>query len=433
MKIQFKMFILAVMCVFLAYLWLPINDLKTAYADNDDNRSSIAGVNVEGLDRNEIIDALTNAINDWTNEDIQVKGGGIEISIDATQLQFDIESSIDEYKTLTKKPWYAFWQSARVVHIPLKIIPNEQIKTEIAEIAAWNTDETYNQLLSQASFLKDHQVEAAVKDTSVYENERLALVIEDIPTNAFEPEELVHLLDDTMINPGEQFSLLETLDDNITKVNNESLNFVASLLYSAVLQTEFEILERHHQEESPTYLSLGNDAKLNVALNEDLKFLNNTDYVAKINVSKEGRTMKLEITSNTKENEVFVHVEKERLSPRIIYRYSNDLPLGYEQVLQEGSEGYRVIVTRTISRDGSTEEQRVSRDYYPPVNEIVLKSSKEPETTEGSDTSTDETVPNQPDPNMDIDLDGDGLPDIEVPVEDKTPPVYDKGGNVVTP
>ncbi|PKC51043.1 hypothetical protein RhiirA1_484680, partial [Rhizophagus irregularis] len=80
--------------------------------------------------------------------------------------------------------------------------------------------------------------------------------------------------------------------------------------------------------------------------------------------------MKLEITSNTKENEVFVHVEKERLSPRIIYRYSNDLPLGYEQVLQEGSEGYRVIVTRTISRDGSTEEQRVSRDYYPPVNEI---------------------------------------------------------------
>nr|WP_198044850.1 VanW family protein [Lysinibacillus timonensis] len=449
MNIQIKMFTLVVLSVFLIYLLLPASEMRTAYADDEGNGSTIAGVNVEGLDREEIQNVLTNAIADWTQQDLVVAGGGIELEIDPSTLQFDIEASIDEYETLSYKPWYAFWRTDRMIQVPLKVTGTEELKSEIANVSAWDPEATYNQILSQASFLMGHQVEATVKNVDVYDNERLSLAIEEIPTNAYAPEELVHLLDDVLINPGQQFAFLDTIGESATSVNQESLNFVASLLYSAVLETEFDIIERHSQGQVPSYLELGKDANINIALNEDFKFLNNSENVVKLNVSIEGSRMKVELSSNAKEKEVLVRVDKEILSPRFIYRYSNELPIGHEQVLQDGNEGYRVIVFRTISGNGTIEEEQVSRDYYPPVNEIVLKSSKQPEPTtdgekDGEQTDTDdidletdkETDSNsevEHDSNMDIDLDGDGLPDIEIPVKNETPSTYDKGGNKVTP
>lgn len=437
MKIQMKMFTLAVLCLFLIYLWLPASETKTAYADDEGNGSTIAGINVEGLDRDEIKNLLSHALTEWVQQQISIIGGGVELTVNPNDLQFDIEATINEYELISNKPWYAFWQSDRIVHVPLKVNGTEELKNDIAEVRMWETDATYNQLLSKASFLMGHQVEAAVKDVAAYDNERLSLIIEEIPTNAYAPEELVHLLDDVMINPGQQFSFLETIGESATSVNQESLNFVASLLYSAILETEFEIIERHNQGQVPTYLELGRDANINIALNEDLKFLNNTGNVAKINVSIEGKHLKVEITSNLKESEVLVRVDREVLSPRFIYRYSNDLPIGYEQVMTDGSEGYRVIVYRTITGNSDIEEVQISRDYYPPVNEIVLKSSKQPEPiteSEGQGDQPNINTEQEHDANMDIDLDGDGLPDIEIPVnENETPPDYDKGGNKVNP
>ncbi|KGR79648.1 VanW family protein [Ureibacillus manganicus] len=429
MKIQFKMFTLAVMCIFLLYMWLPTQDIMRVFADDESNGSTIAGVNVNGLDPEEIESVLQDAVNVWMQEDIKVIGGEIGLIVDSSKLQFDIPSTITEFQTLVKKPWYAFWDNERVIHIPLKVAENEEIKNEVAKVAAWDTDETYNQLISQVSFLMDHKVEAKVKQLDAYNTERLALAISNIPSDAFAPVELVTLLDGKMVNPDEEFSFIETVNENINKVNNESLNFVSSLLYNAVLQTEFEILERHQSKEVPTSVEIGTEAVINVNVNEDLRFLNNTKYVGKINASFDGNSLKVEITSDTKFKEVNVTVDKEILMPRMIYRYSNDLPLGQQQLLQDGKEGYRVIVTRTISGNGTTQEQRISRDYYPPVNEIILKSSKQPDPISELQPNTGEY-----DSNMEIDLDGDGLPDIEVPVKsDDEPTTYDKSGDSVTP
>ena len=175
MKIQTKMLTFAILCLFLAYLVLPVSNFKTVFADDEGNGSTIAGVNVNGLDPKEIENVLNEALNEWLSEDIKVTGGGIELLIDPSKLQFDIPATISEYQTLIDKPWYAFWESERVVQIPLKVNANEEIKNEVASVAAWETDETYNQLISQASFLMDHQVEAKVKDLTIYDNERLSI------------------------------------------------------------------------------------------------------------------------------------------------------------------------------------------------------------------------------------------------------------------
>lgn len=427
LKIQIKMFTLAILCIFLLYLWLPTKDIIKVFADNEGNGSTIAGINVDGLELNEIETVLNEAINKWLQEDIKVTGGGNELIVDSSKLQFDIPATINEYQTLLDKPWYAFWESERAVHIPLKVNENEEIRSEIASIADWVTDETYSQLMSQVSFLMDHKIEANLKDLALYDKERLAFSIREIPSNASKTDELVNLLDGMLIHPGQEFSFIQAVTNRLAIADSVSINFVASLLYDAMLHTEFEILERHQGEKIHSSIELGKEVSINIILNEDLKFLNDTDYVGKINASIDGNTLKIEITSNKKGKEVSVRVDQEILSPRIIYRYSNELPIGHEQLIQAGSKGYRVIVYRTISDTSSTEEQRVSRDYYPPVNEIILKSSKLAPVEEGIDSA------NINDPNMEIDFDGDGLPDIKVPVNEESPPDYDKSGEEVTP
>lgn len=99
----------------------------------------------------------------------------------------------------------------------------------------------------------------------------------------------------------------------------------------------------------------------------------------------------------------------------------------------------RVSVYRVL--DGV--EELVSRDYYPPVNRILLNSSNQLQTQQPTET----------DPNLQMDLDGDGLADVEssddvegeiineneLEVDENGNPIlppgsyYDKGGNLITP
>lgn len=438
MKVRFKLIILAILSVFFLLLWDPINLFKAAYANNGEG-STIAGVSVSGLDHDEMQAVLIDSINNWITQPIVVSDGGTEIIIDPSTFQFDIDSTLDQFESLTKKPWYAFWTSDKVVHLPLQITEPEAVKNELATFPAWDTDQTFNNLMSQVAFLKDHQVVAVVKDLSLYENERLALTIEEIPSSAFGTSELAQSLNGTIVNPGEQISYLELVQDFTSSANGEALNFVASLLYNTVLQTEYEILDRHAQNEVPSYIEAGNEAAVNLAYNEDLKFLNTSDHVASIKATVEGNSLKVEIFSDTKLKDVSLITEKEAISPRIIYRYTNDLPIGQERLIQEGSEGLRVEVYRTVTENGSTIEEKISRDYYPPTNRIVLKSSRESVVNDANTSTDSENVEQNPtqnstDPDLSLDLDGDGLADYEEE-EEVLPPgsYYDKGGNLITP
>ncbi|MER2071734.1 MAG: G5 domain-containing protein, partial [Psychrobacillus sp.] len=118
--------------------------------------------------------------------------------------------------------------------------------------------------------------------------------------------------------------------------------------------------------------------------------------------------------------------------------YSKSLKEGEEELVQEGEPGLRVTVYRTVSdKIGPFEQQvAISKDYYPPKHRIVL-------------TSIETSVSTDSDPLTDIDLNGDGLPDIEKtekppsstpgsPNSEETDELpegsyYDKAGNIIAP
>lgn len=436
MKMKWKILLLGLLTAILVYVTLPSTNLiEKAYAENGKG-STIAGINVSGMKEKEMKKTLNDAIKKWKSKPIVITGGGSKLEIDSSTIQFDVEKTISDFTSLVDKPWYAFWKKENVVHIPLQVKPNEQLKNEIAQYTVWKTEETYNQLITNASYLKEDEIEAEVEDLSVYENERLSVVIEKIPNDVVGVNEIVEALNDFIVNPEEVFSFIDVIKEKIGNADNETLNFVASVLYSAVLETELEIVERHQQSSIPSYIDPGKEAQVNLATNEDLKFYNNSGHVAKINATIEGNKLKVEIYSDVKNKNVTVTIEEEVIKPRIITRYSRKLAIGQTRLIQNGKEGLRINVYRTITGNGETTEDRISRSYYPPKNRIVLQSTRQSSVLDNVNVT-------QPTPDYidNVDLDGDGLPDVEddqlkQPIdEEELPPgsYYDKGGNLITP
>lgn len=426
-----KLLLLGVLSTLLIYVTLPGTNLtEKVFADNGKG-STIAGVNVSGMDEDEIKKALNKAIEKWKSEPVYIDGGGTKLEIDPSKIEFNVDQTISQFESLVDKPWYAFWKKERVVHIPLQVTPNDEIKNEIAKYSVWKTDETYNHFIDVVSYLKSHEVEAKVEDLSIYENERLSLAIVKIPKDATDINPIVEAMNDYIVNPQDTFSFNEVISEKVGNTDANTLNFVASVLYSAILETQFEILERHQQSSIPSYIDPGREAKVDLSENEDLKFLNNSEHVAKIKATIQDNKLKIEIYSDVKDKTVTVTVEEEVIKPRIINRYSRDLSIGQSKLIQSGQKGLRVNVYRTISGDGETIDDHINRSYYPPKNRIVLKSSRTSEVLSGDESDQ-----------ANVDLDGDGLPDVESeetveePVADEALPegsYYDKAGNLITP
>lgn len=436
MKTKFKIITLLTLSALLLVTWLP-NFItgQPAFAQGEDQQSTIAGIVVEDLKGDELKQALTEAVNQWASEPLIVTGGGSSLSLNTSIIQFDIDGTISTYESMTKKAWYAFWTNDKVVHLPLQTIDSDMLKNEISNVSTWNTDETYSKVMTMASYLRTDEVEAVVEDLSALETDRLALAIEEIPVTAFGVYDIANALNDTIIGPNEAFSFIEAVGQNADLANSEALNFLASILYYSALNMDTEILERHSQSEVPSYLEPGVEAAIDISAEKDLKFMNRSTNPMKLKLTIDNQQLKAEVYTTYKDVDVTMKVVRdETITPRTITRYTDDLAVGQTKELQQGEPGLRVSVYRYVNGM----EELISRDYYTPENRILLKSSRQPVATEQS--------PNT-DSDLQMDLDGDGLADVEEitpetseqEVDENGNPVlpagsyYDKGGNLITP
>lgn len=263
---------------------------KTAHAEEKAAISTIAGIEVGNLTENEIRGKLTDAIDRWMNEPLLISGGESEIVLNPAIIHHDIDSTIDLYNSIVKR-LVCFWEKESVVHIPLEILPSEELKTEISKVNIWDLEETYTQVMNTAGYLKAGKIEAVVEDTTALEANRIALAIEEIPETAFGTYDIAHALNDQVIAPGETFSFIQALGENIDAANSEALNFTASLVYQSVLNINSEILERHSQQKVPDYSEPGIEAAIN-RNGEDLQFINRLTTPIKLKLSVDSAAAK---------------------------------------------------------------------------------------------------------------------------------------------
>lgn len=424
-KLKKRPFIIVVITVAAVLAVAPFTNIFTKAYANDG--STIAGINVGTMSNEEIRETLSQAILDWSENPPQIEGGGSSLVLDPTTFQFDLDETLSTYESLTSKPWYAFWESNNPVHIPLEVTSTEALKQNIIGMGSWNVDETYAVAIQNIANLNPEPIEAVIIDTSILETERLTFIIQEIPEKAKAVYDIAMFLDGTVVGAGESFSLLTALNSMAENSNVEGLSFVASLLYRNALHTNTIITERHAQQTIPTYLEPGFEAYVNVKTTKDLVFKNNSKEPIKMRFTITGQKLKLEFLSSVITNTVTVQASQSgEVEPRRIVRYTDDLPIGAQRRLQKGEKGARVTIFRTV--DGF--EEQISRDYYPPTNEILVKSSRQPETPSNAAGGASQGGSNNAGEDV-LDLDNDGLPDINQ--GEGYNQKVDKEGNVIRP
>lgn len=403
MKILAKSITLICLITLFICLIFPKNSIGFLTVAAKSEGSTIGGIEIGDLDQKGIVSRLEIAVEDWkSNSKIALEGEGLYLPIDTNFFVFDIEASVEQYFNALHKPWYAFWKADSVVHIPLQLRIEPELLTIIEDNSLLNKEKTIESIKEQVGILTTEPIKAVLVDLTAFESDRIAFSLEEVSVNTVGLTEIIATLNEQVISTGNLFSFSEKMKEISGVYDDETSDFVASLLYSLLLQTDFEIVERHSQGIIPTYLEPGIEADIDFNTNKDLKFLNNGNP-AVLTVSLKDSSLLVELYSLPTETVGKYEVrDSQVVNPRTIYRYSSDLKAGEENLIQEGSPGLKVTVYRTISdtKGPFEKEEIISQDYYSPTHRIVLKSSVE------SDTISTQ------DPELNIDLNGDGLTDM---------------------
>ena len=430
-KIVFGSLFVIIMLVFIATL--PALIIKnTASATESSHAQSIATVDVSDLDEQEIVTTLQLAIDDWLSSPVYLKDVEQELRLTAADLQFDIASTVAAYQAANKK---GFWKKVVSPSEKLHVTASEELQNKITAMNTWDEEATLQTVLQQASNLGETTINAVLREGYELESFTLATVNLQPPADIEELPTIAATLNDMVIVPGEAQQLVPMLQD-IT-VNQATLDFVATAVYYAVLQTDYAVLERYPQLTKPSYIEQGLEASIDKAGFKDVVFINEGATASVLKVSFRNGVFTVMIKAPDEDAKVTLKVINDQaIAPKTLYRYSRSLAPGVEQVLEQGKNGSRIEIVRMIEQDGKVREEVVGKDYYPPANRIVLVSTTQPvlkEQTTATTTVQTGTVkpPNKP---QVLPTKTDGTPDTS---EDNgsgdsavtTEGYYDKAGN----
>lgn len=383
-----KKFFKIIALVFFTFLFLVASQFVIDDAFASSNGSTIGSVSVEDLSNQEIQKQITAAVTDWRNNEIYLTIGDRKVLLNGGDFQFDIDASIKQYENDTATPWYDFWKDKPIVHEPLIVEVNPSIKEKVERQTGLKWGEVQSQLLVAAAKLKESPIKIDVTDFSIKSAERISFQTIQIPdSQVLDVTAIAKKLDNVMIEPETPFSF----NDLATKASSsdDTMSLVASALYSVVLQSSFEITERHQADDIPTYVQPGYEASVSPFLEKDLQFISHQKVPAKIVASVKSNVLKIELYSLPGNPEVTVS-DKNRITvePRTIYRYSDNVAKGTSKMIQQSQSGLQLSIYRTITDENvGSKTQMVSENYYAPRNEIIEKSSSETSTTKKNGNS----------------------------------------------
>lgn len=278
---------------------------------------------------------------------------------------------------------------------------------------------------------------------------------------------VVAAINGVQIAPGEKFSFLTLINElKPIGVSDSELTEIASAIYSVVLKTNFKIEERSIGNQIPEKIAVGEEATINRSLGIDLVFSNPNASSFTLNTAITGDSLTASLKGFPFVYDYAVSTSsKETVNPRLIKQYSAFVTSG-KAVEEEGSEGVRVEIVRSILADGDElKVETISTDFYPPSNRVELYPLTAPpaeivpetgldgsseegqipgDSTDGNSGADSESRKEQVAEDGKAETDSgktDSSTDKETnsatPNSDKNSetdkPVYDKGGNLVNP
>ncbi|WP_339198267.1 hypothetical protein NSQ41_00595 [Aeribacillus sp. FSL K6-8210] len=217
--------------------------------------STVGGIDVGGMTVDEAKDILSDKINEWKNQsDMTIESPTEILTIPSEDIQYDLNQTMDQLLEKTKTPWYAFFIKKKSVDLPLVV----KVNITDEELSEWPNHidkvKTINNVETTASYLGEHNIQAVLTEANE-QNDVIAEASWNIPKDYIFLDELVEELNGKKITPGNSFSFLQQVANEVSYFREDDGNFVVSMLYSLLLQTNVEIIERHSQRVIPAYSS----------------------------------------------------------------------------------------------------------------------------------------------------------------------------------
>jgi len=356
--------------------------------------TTVAGIDVSGMTKEEAVVRLDNAIKDFNNTPFTVTlvdGTALEVGKDV--VSFNVDATL---KSASEPGTY-----------PLVTTVDEERLTPYLENQPVTLSMVTPPLVEAASNLNSD----VVLEMTATESEVVASITVS-PTPAM--RSALERMNGFEMEAGDIFSLKAFGEDF------DALSTLGSSMYQLFAATPFQILERVQHETLPTGIELGYDVKVDERSNFAVQNTEQTAYA--LIVLEEGNAMTVQLLGKTFVGAYESRVEDVTSVPyQNIVRFSPSLTAGSSSVTQSGQTGESGKLYRVRITDTGESLELLGFDFYEPIPEIVTKSSvplPPPEPVEPIiPTFPDETLEDDP---FDDDVEDDGLNQF-----DEQPPVHD--------
>lgn len=372
-------FIIGIFAFIIAFNGLTV--IKVVKADTTfPEGSTIGGINVGEKTEEEATSLLLTEVNSWKSKnDFTLTTSAGSVILPHENIKIDVKSSVEKLKKQVKKPWYLFFTKSEPAKQPLVV--HVQLTDDILDQLGDSIDvkKTIQLINNTVAYLGNHEIVAVPKESNEQEIS-IAETAWEIPSDYIFLDEIIEKLNGQTFSANSTFSYMEAIANKVNYYGEAEGNFVASMLYSLLLQTNVEFIERHSQGTIPSYSQPGIEAKVSIEDKQDLKFFNPGPYDLKVSVEQSGNLLKMNLLSKKSETTYRYSIENSvDVDYRTITRYNKDLQPGHHQVLQQGSKGKRVEVYRiSYSENGERiDKELISKDFYLPISEILLVSPSE--------------------------------------------------------
>lgn len=157
---------------------------------------------------------------------------------------------------------------------------------------------------------------------------------------------------------------------------------IATTVYNAVLRADLKIVERFHHSFPVSYVPPGQDATLSGDI-LDLKFQNNSSYPIYLVAYVYSNKFTVDVYSadaNFNKRVVIYSEILEVIEPKITYKEDNTMPEGTIKEEVPPHKGYKVNTYRLVYEGSKLiRKEKLSYDFYQPVNGIIIKGTKKSE------------------------------------------------------
>ncbi|SFM06109.1 VanW family protein [Salibacterium qingdaonense] len=341
------------------------------------DEAEAGGVDIGGMKRSEAEETVSDAWENWQERSgVALQLFDEEVIIEGERFKAEVAETVEQAFTDQNVLLQVSWaDEGNVLPEFLDRFTYENLRERVDMRALNEQVTTMGNITRQKKASQDigsFFIEEMPLETTTFNNVTLT------PDNSGSAlEDWADALNGYEMEGGSVFSLLNALKEGGSTVYNApELDALASGVFQVLAAANFEMSERHINEELPSYAAPGEDAHIEVP-DRDLKFYNPNIYSYQWNASWNGSELSLSLSGPE-----FLHSyeleqrKEETLNPRTVVRVDENRTTGGRRTLREGENGYYAEAVRVVTDvDGDVlQETLLGRDYYPPEQRIVEES-----------------------------------------------------------